>query len=385
MFRHPAPRITFDDPSSFAAFTLRERFPTIIAMAEDGASAAATVRLRALRTSLNHGAVPELGLVLEDQPFWTDFRRRWSDAAAWSELPFLEAEFALYRAILDAVEFERSHRQDPFSAAKNQAGDAMELLLVPAAQNAARLRDVSAARSALSLSLRGNTEDLSQLNKKAGQGHASSQVKLLIDDSADVVADLESTSPELIHFVLDNVGGELLGDLILIDYLLRVFPTLRVQVHAKPAPIFVSDVTPEDWRRSVDRIATHHCRAVHQLGARVQEGERSGRIRVSADPFWSRPLCFSEAPTGLARELGAGQLIVIKGDLNYRRYVEDRYWPLSSRASKHRLAGLPPTLSLRVLKSEVLVGLPESLSDTLLSREPDALFSGRNSIIQYFR
>jgi hypothetical protein len=75
---------------------------------------------------------------------------------------------------------------------------------------------------------------------------------------------------------------------------------------------------------------------------------------------------------------------VLKGDLNYRRYVEDRAWPHDTAASDLWLSDLPPVLALRVLKSEVAVGLERDVTEDLSRTEPDWLFNGRNAVVQLF-
>ncbi len=382
------PRITFEDRASFAAFTLRERFPVILRMVERCAEGPARRRLRLLIDSVPLGALPpHLGSTPEERAFWDLQRQSWPASARWADLPFFEAEFAFYRAILDAVGFDSHDRTDPFIEAKRKALATAISMLESAATRAAELTDWSPAflRSALGFSLRGNAQDLSQLNREPGQARGSDAPELLIDDSTSFIHDIETTAPERVAFVLDNVGGELVGDLVLLDYLLRVLPNVQIRVYAKPAPIFVSDATEEDWQQMVRTMANHPSIVVRELAIRLDRYQASGRLVLSAGTFWSRPLWLSQVDGALRRELTEVQLIIIKGDLNYRRYVGDRHWPLSSPTRQHRCQDLPPVLALRVLKSEVLVGLPPERARTLLDIEPDALTSGENSLLQYFR
>ncbi len=82
---------------------------------------------------------------------------------------------------------------------------------------------------------------------------------LLVDNVAAAAAALAALGPgSTVAYVLDNAGLELVCDLGCIDALLRVTGA-AVEVHAKDAPVFVSDATPQ-------------VRAWHFVHARVLPG-----------------------------------------------------------------------------------------------------------------
>ena len=109
--------------------------------------------------------------------------------------------------------------------------------------------------------------------------------------------------------------------------------------------------------------------------------ERAGRLLLCDDAFWATPLTFAEMTSPLREQLASSRVLILKGDLNYRRYVQDRMWPLDSPAARHRVPSLPPALALRVLKSELAVGLSAEVVAKLHAAD---LYDGKNSIIQQF-
>lgn len=52
-------------------------------------------------------------------------------------------------------------------------------------------------------------------------------------------------------------------------------------------------------------------------------------------------------------------MLVLKGDVNYRRLLEDRHWPPTTRLEEVTQFMPTSTLSLRTLKAEIMVGLAE--------------------------
>ena len=93
-------------------------------------------------------------------------------------------------------------------------------------------------------------------------------------------------------------------------------------------------------------------------------------------------VCTPQRPAGFDRK--AGLQLIFKGDANYRRILGDRYWQHTTPFSD--VLSYSPTnlLALRVLKSEVMIGLKSGEAENLYSQEPDWLYSGRWSSAQFF-
>jgi hypothetical protein len=366
---------------SFARFTLTRRMPSIVESILNEArwSAEARDRLRALLGSLPFGSVPAaVDAATPDGAFWRAFldARR---TARWIDLPFLDAEAIFYVALLDAVDPGGARAVDPFASTKGAA-------LAHATAQLPRFvagvpRDGDAIAAALRSSLAGNVADLSQL---AGT-RAHAERRLLCDDTSAFVRLLErAPSSAIVDLVLDNAGEELFGDLALIDALLGAFPSLQIRAHYKPRPHFVSDATLGDWGAALAALERHSSPALRAWWQRLDGALRSGRLRTATHAFWCRPSPWAELPADLRAPLSQAHVVVLKGDLNYRRYVEDRAWPHDTSTIDLWLPELPPVLALRVLKSELAVGLPRDATEDLSRAEPDWLFNGRNAVVQLF-
>ena len=165
---------------------------------------------------------------------------------------------------------------------------------------------------------------------------------------------------------------------------LGAFPSLQIRAHYKPRPHFVSDATLGDWDAALAALERHSSPALRAWWQRLDGALRSGRLRTATHAFWCRPSPWAELPADLRAPLSQAHVVVLKGDLNYRRYVEDRAWPHDTSTIDLWLPELPPVLALRVLKSELAVGLPRDATEDLSRAEPDWLFNGRNAVVQLF-
>ena len=74
--------------------------------------------------------------------------------------------------------------------------------------------------------------------------------------------------------------------------------------------------------------------------------------------------------------------VILKGDANYRRLLDDRHWPFT--APLEEAAGYFPTSfdALRTLKAELIVGLRPGQPEALWAEDPDWLTNAKRGIIQ---
>jgi hypothetical protein len=75
-------------------------------------------------------------------------------------------------------------------------------------------------------------------------------------------------------------------------------------------------------------------------------------------------------------------MTVMKGDLNYRRLVGDRYWPATTPFDETVDYFPSPVTALRTLKSEVVVGLTSGQLAELDAAGPGWRTSGAYALIQ---
>ena len=301
---------------------------------------------------------------------------RWPDAAEWAvwlrphrgrswfDVPFLVAESWFYRCLLDAVAFVEPgpwQGVDPFAPLKTR-----ELAALPAAPERA------SREALLTATVWGNQADLGfQLvaDPDAGRHEA-----LLVDESPALWQLLDRGGLR-VAWVCDNAGRELVADLLLVDRLLTDGLAAAVTLHLKPRPHFVSDATARDLS---DCLAALGDAAVAE---RLRSAAADGRLGVEADAFWCAPLELRDLPPGLAARLGAADLVVLKGDLNYRRLVGDAAWPASTAfADVVQLPG--PVAVLRTLKSDVVVGADPVVVARLDADSPGWRSEGSRGLIQ---
>ena len=178
------------------------------------------------------------------------------------------------------------------------------------------------------------------------------------------------TEPATVYIVVDNAGSELALDLALSDCLLR-HTSERVVLCLKAHPTFVSDATVEDVWMMLREMARRGERAAG-LAERLREFWQSGRLRFLPHPYWNSSRFLWDLPPALERHFGAAQLVIIKGDANYRRTVADALWPAQTPFAQVVGYLEAPALCLRTLKSDPIVGLPSAETAVALDRvDPD--------------
>lgn len=333
-------------------------------------------RLTVLRQSLPNGAIPTELLPRELDPEFFVGSGLEGALGSWSELPFFEAETVFHFALLGVVGYREESPCDPFYELKREGLHASEPNAVTLFREAAEGLDSPREQLEVLLhaSLWGNIHDLSQFH---AHGHAQT---MLADDSRAAVDLL--LAAERVDIVLDNVGGELLADLALTDTLIQ--QGKRVRLHHKPRPFFVSDATRRDCLQTIRLLAEHKDGSVRAAGIRLQDASSSGDLTLETSLFWCRPLHFSKVPEGLRAKLGEADVVMVKGDLNYRRLIEDRTYPFDTPVRDIAPRGFPPLVALRVLKSEVLVGLAQGQAERLFEQSPGWMTSGDSAVLQVF-
>jgi hypothetical protein len=367
--RDSAPTIT-GAPGTFARSVLERRHPAIVEQvrAAHPYGPSQVARLDALVQATDGiPQPPDAGSA------------QWPDAAAWAawlapyrghtwfEVPFLVAENWFYRLLLDAVAFVEPgpwQGVDPFAPLKTG-----ELAALPPVPRERPDRD-----ALLSASVWGNQADLGfRLVARDARRHD----EWLVDDSA-AFWDVLDRGGSTVAWVCDNAGRELVADLLLVDRLLADGLAREVTLHVKPWPYFVSDATARDL---ADCLLALAAAGAGEAVDRLRGAAGEGRLRLGADPFWCAPLELRDVPPALAAELASADLVVLKGDLNYRRLVGDAAWPAATPfADVVQLSG--PLAVLRTLKSDVLVGADPAVVARLDADTPGWRSEGSRALVQ---
>ena len=385
--RRPPP-IRTNSSNRFAHNTMRVRLPAIIdevLTLNSDYEASIQARLSKLRDEIAGGAlIPPLPSCAPDHDEWQraiDKQREATQSQpGWQDAEWFFAETYAYRWILEAARWGETGR-DPFAPKKRAElnGDALWRLVERALQPSDSLAD--ALSRGLALDLWANRIDLSYAASQP-HGTATSADDLRVDDRGAVIAQLLDAQAGEIALVADNAGSELALDLALVDLLLRRAGA-RAHICLKAAPTFVSDATIHDvWlmlaemeRRSLESAA---------LANRLRAAWSAERLRFLPHPFWNSSLFMWELPASLHDALNKAQLVIIKGDANYRRAVGDCLWDAHSPFAEALGYLDAPALCLRTLKSDPLVGLPGQIkTQTLDASDPEWRVNGKRGLIQF--
>jgi len=211
--------------------------------------------------------------------------------------------------------------------------------------------------------------------------------RILVDDSQNVSKFLSDKQRKhgRVDFIMDNAGLELVNDLALADYLLETGLTESVRLHLKSHPTFVSDAMVKDVQLAIAYLYASSDSQVRDLGKRLEQHVRAERFQLVEDFFWTSPLAFWEMPATLRKELSHADLLISKGDANYRRLLGDRHWPFITPAEDVLRYVPAPLVALRVCKSEVIVGLRPGQPEELDQVDPDWKINGEWGMIQFVR
>ncbi|MCO6451941.1 MAG: protein-glutamate O-methyltransferase family protein [Caldilineales bacterium] len=382
----PEPILT-SEPDSFAHNTLKIRIPNILldTMRQNKFPPEISGRLEALYTELTTGVVAELAEDTPDREFWravsTPFIGR-----SWLDAPWFWAETYFYRRILQATGYFQPgpwRGFDPFAATKRKewTADAAPRVVGELLATLPSERE-SIFWRLLHASLWGNRTDLSLpvAAHLGATGHADAEREnLLVDDTAKVWEYLERSGGADIVLIADNAGTELLMDLALLDWLLASGLANHVHLHLKPQPFFVSDAMIKDIADALTALDRGDSPA---LAARLRHHIDSGALRLVEHWFYTTCLFYFQMPADLVDGLAAADLVIVKGDANYRRLLGDAHWPPTTPFAQ-ALAYFPaPLLSLRTLKAELIVGLEPGRAERLRAEDADWLVNGRRGVIQ---
>ncbi|MBD5406573.1 MAG: protein-glutamate O-methyltransferase family protein [Treponema sp.] len=292
--------------------------------------------------------------------------------------PFFESEVLFYHALLAQKKYF-SNRNDFFAKEKKDSlensRDAFikELNELPSPETKNSFT-IDTFHKCIQYCLSANTSDLSQLNSKERFGYGVEDINLLHDDTEILFQYLKVNKKfKRFDIICDNAGKELFSDLYLAYYFLSNDIVDKVVFHLKPYPFFVSDATKEDFGFMMNAIMKY---GGIQCATQCNKYIHEGKIEIEDDTFWAAPLCFKDMQKcnlykQLYKQLCNSDLIIVKGDLNYRRLVEDRDWPYTD-SFLERTKGVfkdVPIFAPRVLKSDVLVGVSEAAYHTAKSSD----------------
>ncbi|KAJ3130384.1 hypothetical protein HK098_002613 [Nowakowskiella sp. JEL0407] len=325
---------------------------------------------------------------------------------SWFKRSWLFGECYMYRLIRSAFLCSTHWRDfDVFAKQKQESfiGSTKEILrigvyLQSVIENISNIESVeSVTKEFIEFSLWGNMSDLSlhtsnESLEKVHSEHSNytKQDRIIVDDSNTLISylhSIKSSSTSRIDIILDNAGFELFSDLVLADWLCQSQITENVVFHVKSFPWFVSDNTSQDIPWTLETLATiaskNNSTPLSKVAARWKEYFDSGKWTIKEHFFWTLPCSFYDMQTyasDLVEYLKGSNLVLFKGDLNYRKIVYDCEWPTTT-PFKTAIGPISefgfPLAIFRTCKSDVAVGLNTGKEDELNSLDKDWMVDGK--------
>jgi damage-control phosphatase, subfamily III len=210
----------------------------------------------------------------------------------------------------------------------------------------------------------GNATDLSLLTSltykdiqklQGSEARKASEKNIIVNDlraAYDVLkkAKKDGKKERRVDIVLDNAGFELYVDLILAGFLLSAGLATNIILHPKSIPWFVSDVVPADFAALLNALASPQAfystpsddeknadktpeplsqKEVDELSFLFQNWTglyAEGQLMLRSNRFWTEGGSYWRLPTADSRlheDLKESELVIFKGDLNYRKLTGD--------------------------------------------------------------
>ncbi|KAG7380849.1 hypothetical protein PHYPSEUDO_006742 [Phytophthora pseudosyringae] len=392
-------------PGTFVDATYKSRMPELVrdcvAMNRDIFSPEQSERLQKLADDMINNVEIPLPSQYPEQAVKSTTSSEWESLLAgkgykWQNAPWFLSEHYMFHLILLLTEYYTTGI-DPFRPSKvaELAEDTAWRLLQTAVGLSAQEEANSQGphdrlKRFMKLCVWGNMADGCNKDVKDAVSGADASLDfddelLLVDHSDKVLTYLEQKALETgdatklaVEFINDNSGTEMLLDLAMADHLLAHNWCGTVTMNVKAEPMFVSDATVPDVQEHIAEMQRQtRTSEVQALGKRLADYAHDEQLVIRTDITWNRYVFFNELPvelqTRLARE---ATLVIIKGDLNYRRLLCDRQWAAATPI-EDVVPYFPAALvAFRTMKSNLVVGIPPEVVARWEKEDPQWPFNG---------
>jgi uncharacterized protein with ATP-grasp and redox domains len=373
---------------SFARRTIEERKPLIIDQILADYDYTSTIRaeLYRFREELNIGQVQTLAEITSDREIWDEALKPWI-GKSWLEIPWFLAETYFYRKVLEIVHYFQPGPWlglDPYEKLKDKELQDSLVVFVENFKSEEKSNGFETFQNACFNALWGNRGDLSNLD--VFESDMGAQHDRIVLNQMDQAYHYLRQKENKVAYFFDNVGKELYFDLAFIDHLLESGLANSITCYLKNQPFFVSDVMPKDFMHAVDYLSSSNSEGAVKLAARIIEGIKARRLKIEAHPFFATSHMYRDFPDVLREEIAKHDLVILKGDVNYRRLFGDRHWPPTTPVLE--AAGYFPTsfLSLRTLKGEIILGISAECIKSLEREAEEAwMVNGKRGMITFLQ
>jgi len=351
---------------------------------------------------------------------------------SWFNVPWLYAECYLYRRVATSFSLSKQWKSyDVFARQKMStfrssrpavlelASRYQELITQMENKVAEPQEKIEEAEKILfkemcEICLWGNATDLSLLTSltyediqklQGSEARKASEKNIIVNDldaayDTLVKARKAGKTERVVDIVLDNAGFELYVDLILAGFLLSAGLATNIVFHPKSIPWFVSDVIPADFAALLNALANSQSfystpsdneklaekspeplsqKEVDELSflfERWSEFHAEGQLILRSNRFWTEGGSYWRLPKSAPRlyeDLKESELVIFKGDLNYRKLTADGLWDPTTPFTE-AIGPLGPgsgvnVLALRTCKADVVVGLKPGDDERLRATE----------------
>ncbi len=253
----------------------------------------------------------------------------------------------------------------------------------------------------LNRSLDSNTYDLSQLKgMEWNETKADDEDKRGITDVIEYLTSPKNKQERNINYLVDNAGVEFFVDLLL-GYCLLKDPNIRIKkviYHVNVLPIFVSDVIENDLDYTFKVIKDYISSSATIEGSRkdcymnalasIEKMFEEGLAHIEPDFIWNMPTAYNKISRKrdiFMKKQDNADLLIVKGDLNYRRLCGDMTWSYRTKLEKLTRYIQCPTLVIRSFKSNLVINYDRVKYHKHSDEDADWKTDGKYGVIAFMK
>jgi hypothetical protein len=382
------PFLMTSESGSFARRTIEERKPIIIDRILSHFDYTPSIRTRLLKfkDELKSGMITSLTDQSSDREIWDSDLQPWI-GKSWLDIPWLFAETFFYRKILEIVKYFQPGPWmgvDPYQRLKEVELQDSLVVFLESYKSQSYKGNFENLQEHTTNALWGNRGDLSNLD--VFENDMSAQHERIILNHIEPAFSFISSEVESIAYFFDNIGKELYFDLAFIDFLIQSELAKSVTCYLKNQPFFVSDAMPKDLINAINHLESSQSPDANALAHRFSQLINSRKVTLEAPPFFTTSRSYHHFPSVLQKQVGEHDLVILKGDVNFRRLFGDCHWDPTTPIEDAGDYFPTSFLSLRTLKGELILGLTSEQSRNLHEHaEKNWMVNGNRGMITFFQ